>query len=367
MLKKLSVKVAFCLFFLVFPLTPFVIEIQAEESEFQDQKKVPVGISDESKLHFATWNIRHLGKNPPVRGRCELKTIVRILSQYDFIAIVELMPGDVKDKKPDDEKIELGDDADLREILKKIRKKYGRKFNYLISPQVGWKGSPYKEHYAFIYDEELISIVPDPTDGTNGSVYHEPVKKPDNRMEAKGIFSRSPFWATFRADKFDFTVIVVHLIYGSQKKEDLAIRRLEIMGLKGVYDFVQNRDEKEQDILLVGDFNMPPSDDSFDALRNRSNSDLEVTPLFSIENGDVSNLARTPYLYDNIFFQQKYVKEYLDSCIDKYQLTYYGGNKGKASLVSDHLPVTAQFRTDLEDDDGDKADNAAGNSESTEQ
>ena len=371
MLKKLNFKVIFCLFFLVFPLTLFVVEIQAEESEIQDQEDVPKGIRDNNKLRFAAWNIQNLGLK--TRGRYEFKTLVSILNKYDFIAITELRPGDVKDyEDAADKEIELKDDADLGEILKKIRKKYGRKFKYLISPRVGWKDQSYKEHYAFIYDEDLISIVPDPTDGINGSVYHDPIDKPKDRMKEIDKFSRSPFWATFRAGNFDFTVIVVHLHYGTQrpkkeKNKNLAARRLEIRALEGVYDHVEKKVKPEKDILLVGDFNMPPKDDSFKALLNQGNQDLEVTPLFLIEEGDVSNLGSTPYLYDNIFFQQKHVKEYLDSCIDKFHLTYFGGNKRLASLVSDHLPVTAEFRTDLEDDDGNGADNAAGNSESTEQ
>ena len=355
MLKKLNFKVIFCLFFLVFPLTLFVVAIQAQESEIPDQKDVPEGIHDNNKLRFAAWNIQNLGLK--TRGRYEFKILVSILNKYDFIAITELRPGDVKDDKDAaDKEIKLKDDADLSEILKKIHKKYGREFNYLISPKVGWKNSSYKEHYAFIYDKDLISIVPDPTDGTNGSVYHDPIDKPEDRMKAIDKFSRSPFWATFRAGNFDFTVIAVHLYYGTQKpkkvkNQSLAARRLEIMALKGVYDYVQKHDEQEQDILLVGDFNMSPGDDSFNALLNQDNPDLEVTPLFLIDNGDVSNLGRTPYLYDNIFFQEKYVKEYLDSCIDKFHLTYFGGNKRVASLVSDHLPVTVEFRTDLDDDD----------------
>lgn len=351
MLKKLNFKVSFCLFFLMFGLTPLVIAIQAEESEISVQTDVPISIRDKNKLRFATWNIENLGRK--VRGECGLKTIARILNKYDFIAIVELMPGDVKDKK-DDGRIVLEDDSDLGGILKRIRKKYGREFKYLISPKVGWKGSSYKEHYAFIYDEDLIAILPDSEGSTNGSVYHEPIERPEDRMEETKKFSRSPFWATFRAGNFDFTVIVAHLYYGNvrnEKQRSLAERRLEIKALKGVYDHVRDRVKQEKDILVVGDFNMPAVDASFDALKDAENSDQKMTPLFLIDNGDVSNLAGTPYLYDNIFLNQKHVQEYLDSCIDKFHLTYFDGNKREATLISNHLPVTAEFRINAKDDD----------------
>ncbi len=350
MLRNLNLKVLFCLFFLVFPPTPFVIEIQAEED-------IPVGISEESKLRFAAWNLQFLGHNNPInakiKGKDEFKTIARILNKYDFIAIIELMPDDVKNEKSSDGKIELEDNADLKKILKKLRKNHGRKFKYLISPQVGWKGGSYQEHYAFLYDEK-INVVPEGEKGnTNGSLYHLPVERPEDRMEVTDKFSRPPFWATFRAGNFDFTVIAVHLYYGPQKpnekrKRSIAERRNEIRELAKVYNKVQDMDEQENDVLLVGDFNMPPSDISFADLKNKAH---KVTPLFHIKNGDVSNLAKTPMLYDNIFFQQKHLNEYLDSCIDKFHLTYFGGNKKAARMVSDHLPVWAEFRIDLEDDD----------------
>ena len=65
---------------------------------------------------------------------------------------------------------------------------------------------------------------------------------------------------------------------------------------------------------------------------------------------------RDSSLYDNIFFQTDYVTEYLGSSgIDRFDETDFGNDDKAANLaVSDHRPVWAVFRTDLDDDDSDE-------------
>ena len=75
-------------------------------------------------------------------------------------------------------------------------------------------------------------------------------------MDGEDDFVRDPYWATFRAGKFDFSVIAVHVVWG----DSVAERRAEVMELAQVYSYVQKANGAEDDVLLVGDFNREPDD-----------------------------------------------------------------------------------------------------------
>ena len=334
MLKNLNSKVFFSsLFLFVLLLTPFGIEIQTEGDEV-------VGIPEKDRLRFAAWNIERLGEKE--RGEEEFKAIAHILNKYDFIAITELMKGDVikpEDVKEDGE-IELVADADLKKILDKLSKDHRRKFKYLISPRVGWKGSTYQEHYAFLYDEALVCVVPEGEEGNKkGYPFREAQTRPKAGEKGEGKLIRPPFWATFRAGNFDFSVAVVHTQPKRAREEN------EQMG--EVYQHVQEKNgDDEDDVLLVGDFNLHPGATAFnDLLKNNKH---KVTPRF--RGSQTTNIWNTK-LNDNIFFEDKHLKEYLYSAIDRFDETEFGDDDDKARHVSDHRPVWAVFSIDLVDDD----------------
>ena len=332
MLRKRDFKVIFCLLLLLFSLTVLGVGIRADEEGY---KKPPVAIQAKNKLRFAAWNIEQFGYKAPKKeklGDYRLRVIARIISQYDLVVITEFMDDDVKVSKGKAEKLKEGSEgSDFLKLLKFLPEKY----DHRISETAGY-GFPYpeKESYAFLFNTELVKVV------TEGEMY----------KDGQGDFTRDPYWITFSAGKFDFTVIAVHIYSGGDSKTSIKRRRKEIRALAKVYKAVQRSDDQEQDILLVGDFNMAPIDDSFDPLRK--DKDYGVVPLFEIDKGDVSNLAATPMLYDNIFFEEKYLAhEYLDNAIDKLQLTLFYGDRVMARQISNHLPVTAEFRIDKDDDD----------------
>ena len=194
-----------------------------------------------------------------------------------------------------------------------------------MSDPVGRSGSPHRERYAFLYYKGLVSVVKD------GEFYPDAADGEDD-------FVRDPYWATFRAGKFDFSVIAVHVVWGDAP----AGRRAEIMELAEVYQYVQEANGAEDDVLLVGDFNREPDD-------TMAYSNLmalpSMTQLFQLPQ---KSHIRDSSLYDNIFFQSDYVTEYLGhSGIDKFDETDFGNDDPAANLaVSDHRPVWAVFRID---------------------
>ena len=256
-------------------------------------------------MKLAAWNIRILSDRS--RDDTELHQIAQTLVDYDFVAISELR----------DEKV--------LKRLQKILSESGAEYGYLISDPIGRQGSPHRERYAFLYYKGLVSVVQD------GAFY------PD-AADGKDDFVRDPYWASFRAGKFDFSVIVVHVVWG----DTVAGRRAEVMELAEVYEYVQQANGVEDDVLLVGDFNRNPID--AEAYSNIM-AIPSMTRLFEFPR---KSHIRDSSLYDNIFFQSQYVTEYLGSYgIDKFDETDFGNDDKAANLaVSDHRPVWAVFRID---------------------
>ena len=265
-----------------------------------------------TELKLAAWNIRIMSDNS--RTDAELEAIARTLVDYDFIAIVELRDEVVLKR--------------TQEILLQM----GKAYQYQLSPAVG---RSVKERYAFLYREDLVGVV------EQGELYPDAADGIDN-------FSRDPYWATFRAGEFDFSVIAVHVIWG----DTVGPRKAEVRALADVYRYVQEANGVEEDVLLVGDFNRNPNDaETYSPIM----AIPSMTRLFDLPQ---KSHIRDSSLYDNIFFQTDFVTEYLDiSGIDKFDETDFGNDDKAANLaVSDHRPVWAVFGTNFEDDDGSDED-----------
>ena len=299
MLKMKRKTLFYTLFLPILLLILSSIEIRAEGHE-------DVGISEQSDLRLAAWNIRIMSHKS--RTDAELIEIARTLADYDFIAIVELR-----------------DEAVLKRT-QRILSQMGTAYDYQLSPAVG-RGV--KERYAFLYREDLVSVV------SPGELY------PD-AADGKDDFSRDPYWATFRAGEFDFSVIAVHVIWG----DTVGPRKAEVRALADVYKYVQEANGDEDDVLLLGDFNRNPNDaDAY----SRIMAIPSMTRLFELPQ---KSHIRDSSLYDNIFFQSDYVTEYLNrSGIDRFDETDFGNDDKAANLaVSDHRPVWAVFSINRDDD-----------------
>lgn len=321
MLKKLNFKAIFCVFVLVFSFALSCVEIRAEWNE----------AANESKFRLAAWNIEFLGSKK--RLDSNLREIAEIINRYHFIAITEL-----KHKR------------DLDEIMTILSKEKKRDYGCMVSPIVGWRDSDRKnkEYYAFLYDKALISVV------DMGRLY------PDSTNRNRGAFQRNPYWMTFRAGNFDFTVIVVHVTWG---RRGVVPRDEEVKALKDVYNAVQRKNGDENDVILVGDFNRWPNLPAFNGLKQIGT----MRALFYKKNGCKSTTGQQKPLYDNILFETGYLKEYAKNCgiylfdlekpddlnccegkVERANIPH--GNK-EFNRISNHYPVWAEFRTDLEDDD----------------
>jgi endonuclease/exonuclease/phosphatase family metal-dependent hydrolase len=227
------------------------------------------------------------------------------MRHYDLIALQELR----------DEKV-------LRRIVD-ILKDIGYSYHYEISPAVGNK---VKERYAFLYRPDKVSVK------QKGQLYADPHNE----------FIREPFYASFQSNNFDFTLITIHLLYGENEQQ----RRPELNHLAKVYDIIQQENPKEQDIIVLGDFNFPPQDIGWEPMKLKPAMTYLIKPPVTTTITDTS-------LYDNFWFQQNYVREYTGkSGVIKFDENMFHNDDRLASrTVSDHRPIWAQFVTTLPDDD----------------
>lgn len=271
---------------------PTIDEIPSEPTE-------PI----QDKIRFASWNIRIFSNNS--RDDSELEKICDVLKDYDFIALIELR----------DEAVLQRTEAMLESM--------GKDYDYEISSEVG-RGV--KEHYAFLFDTSKVEVV------ETGKIFDD----------TEELFIREPYYATFRAGNFDFSVIAIHVIWGDR----VADRRAEILMLDDVYNHVQDMSDSEQDIILVGDFNREPDD-------NTSFRELRAIPsMVSLFNLPSKSHIKDSSLYDNVWFQSDYLSEYTGiSGIDKFDETDFANDDSLANLaVSDHRPVWAEFYVGVDDD-----------------
>ena len=272
-----------------------------------------------SHLKLASWNIRIFSKN---RTDAELRQICKVASQFDFIAILE-----------------LSDEEVLQRMIAMLKSEFGRSYSYHLSPYVGsTRDSAYPEEqlaaeekgrrelYAFVYDSSFITPV------GSSSLFED------------STFFRYPYYGTFRAGNFDFTIIAIHVIWGNT----VAQRRKEINQLAQVYQTIQNSDPHENDVILVGDFNRDPDDDlAWGPVKS-------IASMLHLFADPEKSMIWDSHLYDNIWFQSAYLTEFtLDRGIIRFDESDFGNDDDSASkAVSDHRPVWGLFRIDSGDDDG---------------
>lgn len=245
-------------------------------------------------ITIASFNIRKFSDNS--RSDEELKQIASVLSKYDLIAVQEV----------------LGDPIILNRTMEMLPG-----YDFIVSEEVG---NVQKERYAFIFNEKVEVI-------SKGKTYYDKYDK----------FIREPYYASFKAGEFDFKIMTVHILYGKRASD----RTGEMKQIASVYEYYQEKDSTENDLILTGDFNTQPTQNNFDYIWGIP--DVRV----AIQDGK-STLGKTGHLYDNIIFDsntQEYTRlngiDYFDTGMDM--------DEAKAA-ISDHRPVWAVFCTGVDDD-----------------
>lgn len=252
-------------------------------------------------ITIASFNIRKFSDNS--RDDAELDKIISVLKQFDLIAVQEV----------------IGDTIILNRTVKKLAEN-GEDYSFIVGKPVG---NTQKEQYAFLFNNKKITHVGKP------KTYYDKYDK----------FIREPFYASFKSNNFDFDIFTIHILYG----DSAADRSSEMKQISSVYEYYQEKDESENDLILTGDFNTEPWDDNFDFIWQIP--DVKI----AIREGK-STIGKYGNLYDNIIFDSN-TEEYTGVKGIYYYDEILGLEQEEAKeAVSDHRPVYSVFCTGEDDD-----------------
>lgn len=252
------------------------------------------------EIFVASFNTMRLGES-----KKNYHTLAKILKSFDIIALQEVMNNNGMIKLENSLEELTNEDWDY----------------YIPKEPVGTK--KYKEYYAFIYKKDKFSEIKPLSYYKNG----------------KSSFIREPFAIKVKAKNFDFILITAHSIYGKNIKE----RAIEASNYIDVILYFKEMEKDEDDIILLGDFNLPAKDKAFSNLGK-----INMRPIIDSDKYSTT-FSKTGLAnpYDNIFINN--IKEFTG----KYNVYDYSINNNYADIrkyISDHAIVYAVF----EDKDLDK-------------
>ena len=255
-----------------------------------------------AEAYIASFNILRLGA-----AKKDMVQTAKILKGFDIVGLVEVINRD-----------------GVEELVDELNKQSDEKWDYHISP-FGVGSSKYKEYFAYVYKKDKVKFIKSEGFYKNG----------------KSSLLREPYGATFQIGNFDFTFVLVHTIYGNNESQ----RKAENYKMVDVYNYFQDRDEKENDIFIAGDFNLYALDESFRPLYKHADKiTYAIDPAIKTTIG-AKGRANS---YDNFFFSQKYSQEFTGS---SGALDFSGDNpKLMREIVSDHIPVFIVVETSKDDD-----------------
>lgn len=286
------------------------------------------------KIKIATWNIQNFGKSK-AENDSKMAIIADVLSRFDIIAVQEI--SNVYEKS--DEGCPRNENAcpghkncDLiQNALKKhLAQKGNKDYAFLFSPQVK------DERYLFIYDKKKIDAL------TEGELVQDEGDSPNISIcdaKSKGDMVRQPFYATFMAGDFTFTLITAH----TSPERNVS----ELEALEKYYRKVQDKDTENKDVILLGDLNAACSY----LPKNKSIALKKPKYIWVMSDTDDSTIRKTTdCAYDRIIFTKTTKEDYTgEHGVFRFD-EEIGSTKSSALKISDHYPVWAEFYTDKDSD-----------------
>src|ERR1051325_5483674 len=262
---------------------------------------VPPANTAPSTIRIATWNLRKFsersgaGQYPP--DLVEIAKIIRA-AKFDLIAIQEVQREG--------------------QIVEKLRRQRSEPWRHVVSD-----GTGNHERYAFLWRGNRVDMV----DGSAHLILGAET----------AVFDRAPFRAGFKAGRFDFVLVTVHLSYTNHER-----RASEGSALAGLARRMVDGGS-EKDLIVLGDFNEQ---------HQRGNLHLFEEQGWTKINREATNLSSTE-TYDNLLIDLKYTREWTGVAgtwrFD--EMDYANDDKVATEYVSDHRPAWGEFSTAGPDDD----------------
>ena len=256
-----------------------------------------VSVANGPTLRIASFNIQVFG-NTKASKPYVMQDLADIINQFDVVAIQEVR----------------SQNEDLIPNFIQLVNKGGRRFDHIIGPRLGITTS--KEQYVFLFDTQRVDV-------DHQSVYT--VGDPD------GLLHREPLVATFRTrgvdpdQAFTFTLVNMHT------DPDVAQEEMDV--LAEVYRVVRRSSRGEDDIILLGDFNVD------DRHLGRLGQLPGVAPLIA----GVWTNTRQNKQYDNLIIHRPSTTEYTGRSGVFDFMRFKNRSLNQALQISDHFPVWAEF------------------------
>jgi endonuclease/exonuclease/phosphatase family metal-dependent hydrolase len=244
-------------------------------------------------VNIGTWNLEHLS----VRPNKDFQGIAKVAQKVDFLAVQELMNEEA-----------------LQALAKELTRQTGKHWSSMASHAVG--RSSYKEMYGFVWRDDVVAY-------EDGAVTY---------LDRNDTFEREPYSARFKSlkDGTTFVVATVHILYGKSQAD----RASEITALSSYWTWLKDTYPGNNQILLMGDFNTPPTSPAWD------NLDASAKPL--VLNG-ASTLSTTDgkfaNLYDNIFVSKHSAIKVNSVQVFNYPNYLAMTHAQGRDRVSDHAPI----------------------------
>ncbi len=266
-----------------------------------------LGRKSNETIRIATFNIQIFGKKKS-SDRNVMGIIARVVSQFDVVAIQEVRGGD----------------ATPIQVLIDLLRASGGRYAATVSEPIGRTSQT--ESYAYVWDESRIQLVPQ-------SAYV--VQDTADRMH------REPMVASFETrvgsvdgrNPFRFTLINAHT---SPSEVTASAIGNEMNVLDDVFVRVRQYDFEmtgEEDCIMLGDLNVDTA-----GLR-----ELGQIPGVESIAGDTKTNTRHSKTYDHILIDRTMTREYTGRFgVVDFQRDF-GLTEEQAIMVSDHLPLWAEF------------------------
>lgn len=208
-------------------------EINALRNYRDSKPSLKIPKATAKTLRIATWNIATLGEQK--REEVHLKILAEVISWFDVIAVQEL-----KDNYAD---------------FVKIVGLAGSSYKFVFSDTAG-----NNERMGFIYNSKKVKLLDEIAEYAIPPSDYKDVKIADVKASFNG-FDRSPYLVSFAAGKYQFTLMTVHLYYGTDAdKKSLGRRGLEAYAVARWADLrskSKNTYNGIKDVFALGDFNLP--------------------------------------------------------------------------------------------------------------
>jgi endonuclease/exonuclease/phosphatase family metal-dependent hydrolase len=265
--------------------------------------------SETQTTKIAAFNIQIFGKTKSDKPEV-MVVLTNIVREFDIVLIQEIRDAT---------------EQTIPNFIQQINQANGVLYSYIESPRLGRTTS--KEAYAYIYNTQTVQFI-------QGSDY---VYNDNN-----DVFEREPYIATFKIGNFDFTLAGIHT-----KPEDAYN---EIGNLTTVISSIQTAKPNEKDIIVMGDFN---ADGSYYNEDDTSNP-LKAPQYNWIITNNIDTTVKTDNTYDRIIILDTTLNHEYDAGTAQafhFDQAYGLNNQTFVEEISDHYPVFAQYKTNLQDDD----------------